>query len=81
MLVTRHSPDRVVGGSPLWREGMETAKDLRNILRWMCRENEPAKDLMRKSQMDVQMNQEYQILQYLAEEYSRYKKLSNYSDL
>ena len=34
---------------------------------------EPAKDLMRKSQMDVQMDQENKIFQYLAEEYSRYK--------
>ena len=38
MTVARHSPDGVVGSSPLWKEGMETAKDLRNILRWMCRE-------------------------------------------
>ena len=71
MTVTLHSPDGVVGGSPLSREGMETAKDLRAPVAYSDGCAERYGICLRK----------YQILQNLAEEHSRYKKLSHHSVL
>ena len=77
MTVARHSPDGVVGSSPLWKEGMETAKDLRAPVAY----SDGCAERYGTCQDESSILRRYQILQNLAEEHSRYKKLSDYSVL